>query len=118
MECQVVVNSQLFQAHHKEVLEDRAVTLKETTMLSETLAAAWRIRHEVLKLEVARLPDRYQDLAWNLVRRIYFRALGNWQLLDPIFENLIEVVESNAIFWDKMKLVEEKSKDIVQSYND
>jgi len=57
------VNSQLFQAHHKEVLQDRAATLKGTTMLSETSAAARRIRHEILKLEVVRLPERYQDLA-------------------------------------------------------
>ena len=63
LECQVVVNSQLFQAHHKEVLQDRAATLKGTTMLSETSAAARRIRHEILKLEVVRLPERYQDLA-------------------------------------------------------
>jgi hypothetical protein len=64
------------------------------------------------------LPERYQDLAWNLVRRIYFRALGNRKLLDPIFENLIKVSESNAVFWEKMKLVEEKAKDIEQSYDD
>jgi hypothetical protein len=95
LEHQVVVNSQLFQAHHKE--EDI---------------------HEILKLEVARLPERYQDLAWSLVRKIYCRALGNQQLLDPIFENLIKVAESNAIFWDKMKLVKEKAKDIEQSYDD
>jgi len=54
-------------------------------MLRETLAVAWRIRHEILKLEVARLPEKYQDLAWSLVRRIYFRGLGNRQLLDPNF---------------------------------
>jgi uncharacterized Zn finger protein (UPF0148 family) len=118
LECQVVVNSQLFQAHRKEVLKDRAATLKVTTMLSETLAAAWRIRHEILKLEVTRLPESYQDLAWNLARRIYFRAFGNRQLLDPIFENLIKVAESNAVFWEKMRLVEEKAKDIEQSYDD
>jgi hypothetical protein len=69
-------------------------------------------------LEVTRLPERYQDLAWNLVRRIYFRALGNRQLLDPIFENLIKLAESNAVFWEKMKLVEEKAKGIEQSYDD
>jgi hypothetical protein len=56
-------------------------------MVSETLAAAWRIRHKILKLDVARLPEKYQDLAWSLVSSIYFRALGNSQLLDPIFEN-------------------------------
>jgi len=118
LERKMVVKSQLFQAHHKEVLKDRAATLKDTTMLTETLAAAWRIRHEILKMEVTRLPEKYQDLAWNLVRRIYFRALGNRQLLDPIFENLIKVAESNAVFWEKMKLVEEKAKDIEQSYDD
>jgi len=31
---------------------------------------------------------------------------------------LIKVAESNAIFWDKMKLVKEKAKDIEQSYDD
>ncbi len=71
LEFQVVVKSQLFQAHYKKVLKDRAATLKKTTMLSETLAAAWRIRHEILKLEVARLPEKYQDLAWSLVRIIF-----------------------------------------------
>jgi hypothetical protein len=71
LECQVVVNSQFFQAHHKEVLKYRTATLRDTTMLSDTLTAAWRIRDEILKLEVARLPEKYQDLAWSLVRRIY-----------------------------------------------
>jgi hypothetical protein len=71
LEHQVVVNSQFFQAHHKEVLKYRTATLRDTTMLSDTLTAAWRIRDEILKLEVARLPEKYQDLAWSLVRRIY-----------------------------------------------
>jgi hypothetical protein len=44
--------------------------------------------------------------------------LGNRQLLDPIFENLIKLAESNAVFWEKMKLVEEKAKGIEQSYDD
>jgi hypothetical protein len=35
-----------------------------------------------------------------------------------IFEKLIKVAKSNAISWDKMKLVKEKAKDIEQSYND
>ena len=44
LECHLVVKSKskLFQAHFKEVLKDRAATLKETAMLSKTLAAAWR----------------------------------------------------------------------------
>ena len=56
LECQVEVNSQLFNAHYRNVLKDRAEILKHTTMLNGTLAAAWRVRHEILKLEIARLP--------------------------------------------------------------
>ncbi len=68
-------------------------------------------------MEKARLPEKYQDLAWSLVRRIYYRALGNRQLMDPIFEKLIKVAKGYAIFWDKMKLLEEMATDIEQSYN-
>jgi hypothetical protein len=49
LECQVEVNSQLFKAHYRNVVKDRAEILKHTTMLNGTLAAAWRIRHEILK---------------------------------------------------------------------
>jgi len=66
LECQVVVKLQLFQAHYKKVLKDRAATLKDTTMLSEILVAAWSIRHEILKLEVARLPEKYQEFISDL----------------------------------------------------
>jgi hypothetical protein len=53
-----------------------------------------------------------------LLGEFFFRALGSRQLLDAIFENLIKVVKSNAVFWEKMKLVEDKAKDIEQSYDD
>ncbi len=58
LECQVEVNSQLFQAHYKNVVKDRAEILIHTTMLNGTLAAAWRIRHEIVKLKISRLPKR------------------------------------------------------------
>ncbi len=38
--------------------------------------------------------------------------------MDPIFENLIKAAKGNALFLDKLKLVEEKAIDIEQSYND
>ena len=63
LEHQVEVNSQLFKAHYRNVLKDRVEALKHTTMLNGTLAAAWRIRHEIVKLEIARLPERYHKTA-------------------------------------------------------
>ena len=63
LERQVEVNSQLFKAHYRNVVKDRAEILKHTTMLNGTLAAAWRIRHEIVKLEIARLPERYHRMA-------------------------------------------------------
>ena len=89
LERQVEVNSQLFKAHYRNVLKDRVEALKHTTMLNGTLAAAWRIRHEIVKLEIARLPERYHKTAWCLVKRVYFH-----QLVDPIFNNLIKVAMS------------------------
>jgi hypothetical protein len=71
------------------VLKDRAEILKQTTMLNGTLAAAWRIRHEIVKLEIARLPERYHETAWCLVKGVYFQSLGNHHLADPIFNDLI-----------------------------
>ncbi len=56
LECQVEVISQLFKAHYRNVLKGRAEVLKHTTMLNGTLAAAWRFRCEIVKLEIARLP--------------------------------------------------------------
>jgi hypothetical protein len=40
LECQVEASSQLFKAHYRNVLKDRAEILKHTTMLNGTLAAA------------------------------------------------------------------------------
>jgi hypothetical protein len=40
LECQVEVNSQLFKAHYRNVVKERAEILKHTTMLNGTLAAA------------------------------------------------------------------------------
>jgi hypothetical protein len=55
----VEVNSQLFKAYYRNVVKDRAEILKHTTML--------KIRHEILKLEIARLPEMYHKTAWSLV---------------------------------------------------
>ncbi len=89
LECQVEVNKQLFKDNYRNGVKDRAEILKHTTMLNGTLAAAWRIRHEFLKLEIARLPERYHKIAWSLVRHVYFKLLGNCQLVDPIFNDMI-----------------------------
>ncbi len=63
LEHQVEVISKLFKAHNRNVVKKRAEILKHTTMLNETLAAVWRIRHAILKLEIARLPKRYHKMA-------------------------------------------------------
>ena len=107
LERQVEVNSQLFKAHYRNVLKDRAEILKHTTMLNGTLAAAWRIRHEIVKLEIARLPERYHKTAWCLVKRVYFQSLGNRQVVDPIFNDLIKVAMENATFWENMQTLEQ-----------
>jgi hypothetical protein len=98
------------------VVKDRAVILKHTTMLNGTLAAAWRIRHEILKLEIARLPERYHKMAWSFVRRVYFKLLGNRQLVDPIFNDLIKVAMENATFWENMQIFEQLSNTIEENY--
>jgi hypothetical protein len=79
------------------VIKDREEILEHTTMLNGTLAAAWRIRHEILKLEIARLPEMYHKMAWSLVRRVYFKLLGNCRLVDPIFNGLIKVAFSTLL---------------------
>jgi hypothetical protein len=78
-------------------------------MLNGTLTAAWSIRHEIVKLEIARLPERYHKTAWCLVKRVYFHSLGNRQLVDPIFYNLIRVAMENATFWEKMQTLEQSA---------
>ncbi len=110
------VNSQLFKAHYRNVVKDRAEILKHTTMLNGTLAAAWRIRHEIVKLEIARLPERNHRMAWSLVRRVYFQILGNRQLVDPIFNNLIKVAMENATFWENMQALEQSDSTIEGNY--
>ncbi len=88
------------KAHYRNVLKDIAEIFKHTTMLNGTLAAAWRIGHEIVKLEIARLPERCYKTSWCLVKRVYFQPLGNHQLVDPIFYNLIKVAMENATFWE------------------
>jgi hypothetical protein len=107
LEHQVEVNSQLFNAHYRNVVKGRAEILKHATMLNGTLAAAWRIRHEIVKLEIARLPERYLKIAWSLVRHAYFKLLGNSQQLVPIFNDLIKLAIKNATFWEKMQTLEQ-----------
>ncbi len=115
-ESQVEVNSQLFKAHYRNVVKDRAEILKHTTMLNGTLAAAWRIRHEILKLEIARLPERYHKMAWSLVRHVYFKILGNRQLVDLIFNNMIKVALENSNFWENMQTLERSASTIEENY--
>ncbi len=86
-------------------------------MLNETLAAAWRIRQEIVKLEIARLPERYHKTAWCLVKRVYFQSLGNRQLVDPIFNNLIKVAIENATFWESMQTLEQSAGTIEGNCN-
>jgi hypothetical protein len=59
----VEVDSQLFKDPYRNVVKDRAEILKHTAMLNGALAAAWRIRYEILKLEVTTLPERYHKTA-------------------------------------------------------
>ncbi len=110
------VNSQLFKAHYRNLVKDRAEILKHTTMLNGTLAAAWRVRHEILKLEIARLPERYHKLAWSLVRHFNFKLLGNRKLVDPIFNYLIKVALENASFWENMQTLEQSASTINENY--
>jgi hypothetical protein len=117
LECQVEANSQLFKAHYRNVLKDRAEILKHTTMLNGTLAAAWRIRHEIVKLEIARLPERYHKTAWCLVKSMYFQSLGNRQLMGPIFNNLIKIAIDNATIWENIQTLEQSAGTIEGSYN-
>jgi hypothetical protein len=102
LECQVEVNSQFFKAHYRNVVKDRAENLKHATMLNRALAAAWKIRHEIVKLEIARLPQRYHKTAWCLAIRAYFKCLGNRHLVYPTFNDLIKVAIENATFWENM----------------
>jgi len=117
LEHQVEVNSQLFKSHYKNLIRSRAETLQNTTMLNGTLAAAWRIRHEILKLEIARLPEHYQELGWNLVKKIYFRSLGYRQLSDPIFDGVRKIASENSIFWENMQKIQENGSDLEDDYS-
>jgi hypothetical protein len=116
LERQVEANSQLFRAHYRNVVKDRAEILRHTTMLNGTLAAAWRIRHETIKLEIARQPERYHRTAWSLVRHVYFQILGNHQLVDPIFNDLIKAAMENATFWENMQTLEQSASTIEGNY--
>jgi hypothetical protein len=116
LEFQIEVNSQLFKVHYRNVVKDGAETLKHTTMLNGTRAAAWRIRHEILKLEIARLPERYHKMSWSLVRHVYFKLLGNRQLVDPIFNDLIKVAMENSTFWENMQMLEQTVSMIEANY--
>jgi hypothetical protein len=89
------------------MFQDRAEILKHTTMLKRTLAAAWRIKHEIAKLEIARLLERYNKVAWSFERRAYFKLLGNRQLAAPIFSDLIKVAIDNATFCEDRQILEQ-----------
>jgi hypothetical protein len=117
LECQVEVNNQLFKANYRNVLKDRAEILKHTTMLNGTSAAAWRIRHEIVKLEIARLPERYHKMAWGLVKQVYFQSLVNRHLADPIFNDLIKVAMKNSTFWENMQTLEQSASTIAGNHN-
>ncbi len=70
-----------------------------------------------MKLEIARLPERYHKTAWSLVKRVYFQSLGNCQLVNPIFNNLIKVAMENATFWENMQILEQSAGTIEGNYN-
>ncbi len=116
LERQVEVSSQIFNAHYRNVVKDRADILKHITMLNRSLAAAWSIIHEILKLEIARLPERYHKTAWSLVRHVYFKLLGNCQLVDPIFNDLVKVAMENATFWENLQTLEQSASTIEENY--
>jgi hypothetical protein len=68
------------------VIKDQAEIFKHTTMLNGTL-----------KLEKARLSERYHMTAWNLAKLAYFKLLGNCQLSDPSIKDVIKVAWNNWI---------------------
>ncbi len=68
-------------------------------------------------MEIARLPERYHKTAWYLVKRVYFQSLGNRQVVDPIFNDLIKVAMENATFWENMQTLEQAAGTIEGNYN-
>jgi hypothetical protein len=74
------------------------------------------IRHEILKLEIARLLEMYHKTAWSLVRHVYFKLLGNHQLVDPIFNDLIKVAMESATFWENMQTLKQSASTIEENY--
>ena len=50
------------------------------------------------------------------MRHVYFQILGNRQLVDPIFNNLIKVAMENATFWENMQALEHSASTIEGNY--
>ncbi len=67
-------------------------------------------------MEIERLPERYHKIAWSLVRHAFFKLLGNRQLVDPIFNDLIKLGIKNATFWENMQTLEQSASTIEENY--
>jgi hypothetical protein len=67
-------------------------------------------------MEIARLPERYHKEARSLVRRAYFKLLGNRQLVDPIFNDLIKVAWRMLLSGKNMKTLEQSVSTIEENY--
>ncbi len=63
------------------------------------------------------MPEKYHKTAWCLVKRVYFQSLGNRQVVDPIFNNLIKVAMENATFRENMQTLEQSASAIEGNYN-
>ncbi len=51
------------------------------------------------------------------MKRVYFQSLGNCQLADPIFNNLIKVAMENTTFWENMQTLEQSAGTFEGNYN-
>ncbi len=67
-----------------------------------------------MKLEIARLPVPQDSL---VPCEGSVLPLGNCQLVDPIFNNLIKVAMENATFWENMQTLEQSAGTIEGNYN-
>ncbi len=49
------------------------------------------------------------------MRCAYFKLLGNHQLVDPIFNDVIKVAMENAAFWENMQTLEQSTSTIEEN---
>jgi hypothetical protein len=60
---------------------------------------------------------RLQDCQKGTTKwRAYFKLLGNRQIVDPIFNDLIKEAMANATFWESMQTLEQSACRIEENY--